>query len=105
MKEEKPSDGQDAKARRQQAAQLRQQLRPLKKQVDQLEQQLGQCSEKLLAVEAALGDEALYTDPNRKNEMNGLLGDQARLKKQHDELEGKLLDAMEVLEEAESATS
>jgi ATP-binding cassette subfamily F protein 3 len=34
--------------------------------------------------------------------MNGLLGDQARLKKQHDELEEQLLEAMESLEQAES---
>ena len=102
MKEEKASDGQDAKARRQQAAQQRQQLRPLKKQVETLEKQLAQCSDKLATVEDGLGDDALYTDPNRKDEMNGLLGDQARLKKQHDALEGELLDAMEALEIAES---
>ena len=36
------------------------------------------------------------------DEMNGLLGDQARLKKQHNYLEGELLDAMEALETAES---
>ncbi len=102
VKEEKASDGQDAKARRQQAAQQRQQLRPLKKQVETLEKQLAQCSDKLATVEDGLGDDALYTDPNRKDEMNGLLGDQARLKKQHDALEGELLDAMEALETAES---
>ena len=51
---------------------------------------------------ANLGDDTLYTDPNRKDEMNGLLGDQARLKKEHDALEGELLDAMEALETAES---
>ena len=102
VKEEKPSDGQDPKARRQQAAQLRQQLRPLKKQVEALEKKLTQCSDKLATVEDGLGDDALYTDASRKDEMNGLLGDQARLKKQHNYLEGELLDAMEALETAES---
>jgi ATP-binding cassette, subfamily F, member 3 len=103
VKEEKTGDGMDAKARRQQAAQQRHQLRPLKKQVEKLEKQLSQCDQKLAEIETALGDDALYTDDSRKNEMNGLLGDQARLKKQHDELEGELLEAMEALEEAEGA--
>ena len=53
-------------------------------------------------MEDGLGDDALYTDASRKDEMNGLLGDQARLKKQHNDLEGELLDAMEALETAES---
>jgi len=101
IKEDKAGDGMDAKARRQQAAQQREQLRPLKKQVEKLEKQLSHCDQKLADIETALGDETLYTDDSRKNEMNGLLGDQARLKKQHDELEGELLEAMEALEEAE----
>lgn len=102
VKEEKAGDGMDAKARRQQAAQQREQLRPLKKQVEKLEKQLGKCDQTLAEIETALGDEGLYTDDSRKNEMNGLLGDQARLKKQHDELEEQLLEAMESLEQAES---
>tara|TARA_Y100001934_G_C12377707_1_gene790245 strand:- start:3216 stop:5120 length:1905 start_codon:yes stop_codon:yes gene_type:complete len=102
VKEEKAGDGMDAKARRQQAAQQREQLRPLKKQVEKLEKQLSHCDQKLTDIETALGDESLYTDDSRKNEMNGLLGDQARLKKQHDELEEQLLEAMESLEQAES---
>ena len=102
VKEDKPGDGLDAKARRQQAAQQRHQLRPLKKQVEKLDKQLSHCDQKLAEIETALGDEALYTDDSRKNEMNGLLGDQARLKKQHDELEEQLLEAMESLEQAES---
>lgn len=101
-REEKIDDGMDAKARRQQAAQKREQLRPLKKQVEKLEKQLAECESQLGKTETALGDESLYTDEGRKNEMNGLLGDQARLKKQHDELESELLEAMEVLEDAES---
>ncbi len=102
-REEKADDGMDAKARRQLAAQKREQLRPLKKQVEKLEKQLADCESQLEQTETSLGDESLYTDDSRKNEMNGLLGDQARLKKQHDELEGALLEAMEALEEAESA--
>ena len=102
VREEKADDGLDARARRQLAAQKREQLRPLKKQVDKLEKQLAECETKLEKTEAALGDETLYTDDSRRNEMNGLLGDQARLKKQHDELEGDLLEAMEILEAAEA---
>ncbi len=102
VKEEKAGDGLDAKARRQQAAQQREHLRPLKRQVEKLEKQLSQCDQELVKIETALGDDSLYTDDSRKNEMNGLLGDQARLKKQHDELEEQLLEAMESLEQAES---
>ncbi len=102
VREEKTDDGLDAKARRQQAAQKREQLRPLKKQVEQQEKLLAVCDKQLAQVEQALSDDSLYTDDARRNEMNGLLGDQARLKKQHDELEGALLDAMEALEEAEA---
>jgi ATP-binding cassette subfamily F protein 3 len=102
VKEEKAGDGLDAKARRQQAAQQREQLRPLKRQVEKLEKQLSQCDQELAKIETALGDDSLYTDDSRKNEMNALLGDQARLKKQHDELEEQLLEAMESLEQAES---
>ena len=102
VREEKTDDGLDAKARRQQAAQKREQLRPLEKRVEQQEKQLAECDKQLAQVEQALSDDSLYTDDARRNEMNGLLGDQARLKKQHDELEGALLDAMEALEEAEA---
>jgi ATP-binding cassette subfamily F protein 3 len=70
--------------------------------VEKLDKQLSHCDQTLAEIETALGDEALYTDDSRKNEMNGLLGDQARLKKQHDELEEQLLEAMESLEQAES---
>ncbi len=105
VREEKADDGLDAKARRQLAAQKREQLRPLKKQVEKLERQLSDCDRQLADIETALGEESLYTDDSRKNEMNGLLGDQARLKKQHDDMEEQLLEAMEALEEAESELS
>ncbi|MDX1804805.1 MAG: ATP-binding cassette domain-containing protein, partial [Alcanivorax sp.] len=102
-REDKPADALDAKAKRQLAAQKREQLRPLKKQVEKRESALSQCEAALAKVESALGDDALYTDDNRKAEMNGLLGDQARLKKQHDELEGDLLEAMQALEDAQAS--
>ena len=104
-REEKTDDGLDAKARRQLAAQKREQLRPLKKQVEKLEKQLSDCDHQLADIETALGDESLYNDDSRKNEMNGLLGNQARLKKQHDDMEEQLLEAMEALEQAESELS
>ncbi|HCE41197.1 MAG: ABC transporter ATP-binding protein [Alcanivorax sp.] len=93
----------DARQRRQDAAKRREQLRPLKKDVEKLEKALDRESQALTEVETALGDETLYTDTGRKDELNRLLARQGELKSRHEELEMALLEAMEKLEEAEAS--
>ena len=98
-----PAGGRDdARQRRQDAAKRREQLRPLKKEVEKLEKALDRESAALTEVETALGDETLYTDAGRKDELQSLLARQGELKSQHEELEMALLDAMERLEAAEA---
>ena len=98
-----PAGGRDdARQRRQDAAKRREQLRPLKKEVEKLEKALDRESAALTEVETRLGDETLYTDTGRKDELNELLARQGELKSRHEELEMALLDAMERLEAAEA---
>jgi len=76
---------------------LRQQLAPHKRQADKLEQELGRVQEKLAALEIRLGDAALY-EAARKDELRGLLAEQAALKGREGELEEAWLEALETLE-------
>ncbi|MBL7250738.1 ATP-binding cassette domain-containing protein [Alloalcanivorax marinus] len=99
-----PAGGRDdARQRRQDAAKRREQLRPLKKDMEKLEKALDRESQALAEVESRLGDETLYTDAGRKDELNQLLARQGELKNRHEELEMALLEAMEKLEEAEAS--
>lgn len=91
----------DARSRRQQAAQRRNQLRPLKQQVARLENGIDALTDQLGAINDQLADETLYQDQQRKDELAALLADQAALKRQLDEHEDALLEAMENLEQAE----
>ncbi len=71
--------------------------------MEKLEKALDRESQALTEVETALGDETLYTDTGRKDELNRLLARQGELKSRHEELEMALLEAMEKLEEAEAS--
>ena len=90
-------DKTDKRAQRQAAAALRQQLAPHKREADKLEKELGQLHEKLAAVEARLGDSALY-EPARKDELRDLLAEQAKLKAREADLEERWMHALESLE-------
>ena len=92
----------DARLKRQQAAQKREQLRPLKKQIEKLEKQLQDGSQTLADIEQQLADESLY-QPDRKNELQQLLAAQANAQKQQASLEEQLLNAMEQLEQLEAS--
>ncbi|MCH8544012.1 MAG: ATP-binding cassette domain-containing protein [Alcanivorax sp.] len=93
---------QDARAKRQEAAQRRTALRPLQQAVTKQERALEQCQQQLDALEQSLTDESLY-QPERKPELTDLLARQGRLRQQHNDMEATLLEAMEALEEAEQA--
>ncbi len=95
------ADKTDKRAQRQAAAALRQQLAPRKKAADQLEKELGGVHEKLAALETQLGDSALY-EAARKDELRGLLAEQAALKGRESELEEAWLLALEALEALEA---
>ncbi|QLC73316.1 ATP-binding cassette domain-containing protein [Pseudomonas sp. LPB0260] len=90
-------DKTDKRAQRQAAAALRQQLAPHKREADKLERELGQLHEQLVAVEARLGDSALY-EAARKDELRDLLAEQARLKGREADLEERWMLALESLE-------
>ncbi|SDI91207.1 ATP-binding cassette, subfamily F, member 3 [Pseudomonas flavescens] len=89
--------GNDKRGQRQAAAALRQQLAPHKKAADKLEAELGQVQGTLAALEARLGDSALYEAP-RKEELRQALAEQAGLKGREAELEEQWLEALETLE-------
>jgi ATP-binding cassette subfamily F protein 3 len=97
---DKDGDRQDARQRRQLAAQKREQLRPLKQHADKLEKTLEKANTALREIEQKLADETLYTS-ERAAEMNRLLQEQGALKRQQEELEEQLLEALEKLEAAE----
>ena len=90
-------DKTDKRAQRQAAAALRQQLAPHKREAEKLEKELGKLQEKLTAVEDKLGDSGLY-EAARKDELRGLLAEQAALKVREAELEETWLEALEILE-------
>ena len=90
----------DKRAQRQAAAALRQQLAPHRREAEKLEKALGQLHEQLAAVEARLGDAAIY-DAARKDELRDLLAEQARLKVREAELEESWMTALEQLESLE----
>ena len=91
------ADKTDKKAQRQAAAALRQQLAPHKREADKLEKELGTLHSQLAKIEASLGDSALY-EAARKDELRGLLAEQAKLKGRESELENAWMQALEVLE-------
>ena len=90
----------DKRAQRQAAAALRQQLAPHRREAEKLEKALGQLHEQLAAVEARLGDAAIY-DAARKDELRDLLAEQARFKVREAELEESWMTALEQLESLE----
>ena len=91
------ADKTDKKAQRQAAAALRQQLAPHKREADKLEKELGTLHAQLAKIEASLGDSAVY-EAARKDELRGLLADQAKLKARENELEDAWMQALELLE-------
>jgi len=90
-------DKTDKRAQRQAAAALRQQLAPLKREADKLEKELGQLHVSLAAVEARLGDSAIY-EAASKNLLRDALAEQATLKSREADLEERWLEALETLE-------
>ena len=98
---EKPAKRQiNKKLQRQQEAQRRQHLKPLLDKVRDIEKQLAGKRSELDAVEQGLGDEGIYSDPERKDELTGLIKNQATLKSAIGTLEWDWMEASEAVEKA-----
>lgn len=98
QQEEMPTAVVTKKIDRKEAARLRELLRPLKKLVDQLEQQTDKVQAELKHVENTLADAELYSDSQRKDELQKLLKDQGRLEQELEALEMQWLESSEELE-------
>ncbi len=92
------------KEQRQQAAQLREKLRPLTRQIQQLEKQMAQCDEALVGLEQQLADPALYEADN-KAQLQRLLAEQGRLKRESETLEEQWLTVQQEMEDLEVSLS
>ncbi|WNK20431.1 ATP-binding cassette domain-containing protein [Halomonas piscis] len=94
--------GQGGKAARKAAAEAREKLRPLKKQRDRAEKAMEKEQQALAALEATLADPELYTDPERKAELDRTLAAQAETQARLNAAEQDWLDAEEALEAGEA---
>jgi len=88
------------KVQRQLEARRRQLLKPLTDKVRETEHQLAKCRQDLATLECELADPALYSEPQRKDEMTALLRERAELSSRMDSLETLWLEASEALEQA-----
>jgi ATP-binding cassette subfamily F protein 3 len=88
----------DRKTSRKAAAEQREKLRPLKKQRNNAEKAMEREQQALKALEAQLGDPALYTDAARKDELAETLSQQAESKARLSAAEQQWLSAEEALE-------
>jgi ATP-binding cassette subfamily F protein 3 len=92
----------DRRERRRAEAEKRRRLKPLTDRVRRVEGELDALRDELQALELRLADTALYTDESRKDEMTGLLRQQAGLKSSLERLETDWLEASAALDEASS---
>jgi ATP-binding cassette subfamily F protein 3 len=105
--EEQPATGSDTKQpavsrkqQRQVEARRRQQLKPLSDRVRRIESELEAHRRDLQELETRLADSGLYSDPGRKDELNGIMQARAGLKPAIETLEWEWLEASEALEQA-----
>jgi len=86
---------------RQQEARRRQRLKPLVDKVREIDRKLETGRAALETVEKTLADESIYADPDRRDELNHLVSDQATLKNEIGSLEWAWMEASEALEKAD----
>jgi ATP-binding cassette subfamily F protein 3 len=90
----------DRKQRRRDDAERRRRLKPLSDEVRRIERRLEKTRTDLEGLDLTLSDNGIYSDPARKEELTGLLREQADLRSEADRLESAWLDASEALEGA-----
>jgi len=88
------------KRQRQEEAQRRLALKPLTDQIRRIENTLSSDRSRLQRVEESLADAGLYSDPDRRTEMEDLSRARAELQSAIDALEAQWLEASEALERA-----
>jgi ATP-binding cassette subfamily F protein 3 len=88
------------KQQRREQAERRQRLKPLHDKIREVEKELAANRSRLTDLETRLADEALYVEPNRKDELTQLVQDQAVVKSIIESLEWEWLEASEKLEQA-----
>ena len=88
------------KEQRQQQAERRRRLKPMYDRVRVIEERMASLRSQLDAFEKRLGDESLYADQDRKDELTGLLQQQADTRADLQALESNWLEASEALEDA-----
>ena len=97
----KPSAALNRKQQRQQEAERRRQLKPLLDKVKRIETELSTKRLALQELEDRLGDQSLYTDPEKADDITQMTRDQFTLKGDIETLEWDWLTASEALENAE----
>lgn len=85
---------------RQQEAQRRQRLKPLYDKVRGIETSLESSKTELAGVQERLADESIYSDSDRKPELDELVKEQARIQTDVENLEWNWMEASEALENA-----
>jgi len=95
-----PDNGADRRARRRSEADKRRRLKPLTDRVRRIERELEASRAALDAVEHRLTDSRLYTDGSKKDELTGLLREQAGLRSTLEDLEADWLAASAELDDA-----
>jgi ATP-binding cassette subfamily F protein 3 len=98
--QESPAKSVNRKQQRQEQAQRRKRLKPLYDKVRDVETDLESNRSRLAELEASLADEAIYANPERKDELTQLVREQAAIKSAIESLEWEWLEASEQLEQA-----
>ena len=96
--QEEPARPVNKKQQRQAEAQRRQRLKPFYDKVRDIEKSLSTGRANLAEFDKRLADEAIYSDPGRKDELTQLVKDQAAVKTAIETLEWDWLEASEDLE-------
>ncbi|MFW1802192.1 ATP-binding cassette domain-containing protein [Acinetobacter nematophilus] len=92
----------DKEAQRKEAARQRELSRPIRKNIEKIESQIGKIQPRLVEIEEALADSALY-EVNRKDDLLKLMNEQTELKTKLEQAEEQMLELMMELETLESS--
>ncbi|AZN67740.1 ATP-binding cassette domain-containing protein [Acinetobacter haemolyticus] len=92
----------DKEAQRKEAARRREVTRPLRKNIEKVEAQIEKIQPRLVDIEHALADSALY-EANRKDDLIKLMNEQSELRNKLEQYEEQLLTFMMELEELETS--
>ena len=98
-----PTSAASRKQQRQADAERRQRLKPLSDRVRSIDKAMDPLRQRLQRLENTLASTDIYSNAARKDELTGLLREQAGIKSGLDELEAEWLDASEALEQANRA--